>query len=118
MLTPTSTVRVFVCSQPTDMRRSFDGLARMVEDLIKADPLSGHLFVFRNRKGHLAKVLWWDRSGYALFYKRLERGTFAFPVADDGYVEMEATELMLLLEGIDLAGAERRPRFDLRRRQG
>jgi transposase len=111
MMTPSPAVRVFLCTQPTDMRRSFDGLAQMVREIIEKDPMSGHLFVFRNRKGHLAKVLWWDRSGYCLWYKRLEKGIFRFPDSDARAVEVEAAELALLLEGIDLAGAHRRARF-------
>lgn len=100
------------------MRRSFDRLSAMVREVIRQDPLSGHLFVFRNRMGDRCKILFWDRSGYCLLYKRLEEGTFRFPVDDSTRregeresVEVEAAELSLLLEGIDLAGAKRRRRF-------
>lgn len=75
---PPST-RVFLCTLPTDMRKSFDGLAAMTRDLVLQNPLSGHLFVFRNRNGDRLKVLYWDRAGFCLFYKRLEKGTFRFP---------------------------------------
>ncbi len=112
MISTPASVRVFVCTTPTDMRRSFDGLSGMVRDLIKADPCCGHLFVFRNKRGHLAKVLWWDRSGFSLFYKRLEKGVFRFPTGSDASLEIDAAELTLLLEGIDLAGAKRRARFE------
>lgn len=72
-------VRIFVCLAPTDLRRSFDGLAGMVAGVLSEDPLSGHLFVFRNRRADLIKILYWDRSGYCIWAKRLERGTFRFP---------------------------------------
>ena len=104
-------VRIFICAQPVDMRSSFDTLAELTRTLIRQQPLSGHLFVFRGRRGDRAKILWWDRSGYCLWYKRLERGVFRFTAAQEGVVEVEAAELALLLEGIDLAGAQRRPRF-------
>ena len=109
MLPPS--VRIFLAVQPADMRRSFDGLAAMTREVIGRDPLSGHLFVFRNRKGDRVKVLFWDRSGFCLWYKRLEEGVFHFPAGVGGSVEVEAAELALVLEGIDLAGARRRARF-------
>jgi transposase len=112
MLSLPPAVQIFVCTTPEDMRRSFDGLAAKVYEL-GGEPLSGHLYVFRNRRGDRAKILFWDRTGYCLWYKRLERGVFHFPVGADGCVELEASELMLLLEGIDLEGARRRPRFRL-----
>ena len=85
MLSFPAAVRVFVCLEPTDMRRSFDGLAAMVEQIIQADPFaSGHLFIFRNRRGNSLKILYWDRDGWAIWYKRLEAGTFQFPFADTG----------------------------------
>ena len=111
MLSLPPTVRIFVSTQPADMRRSFDGLAAMTVDVIGQDPLSGHLFVFRNKRGDRVKILYWDRSGYCLWYKRLEAGVFRFPSAAGGSVEVQASDLALLLEGIDLAGASRRKRF-------
>lgn len=111
MLTLPPSVRIFIASGPADMRRSFDRLAAMVREEIREDPLSGHLFVFRNRMGDRCKILFWDRSGFCLFYKRLEEGTFRFPEGSSLHVEVEAAELALLLEGIDLAGAKRRKRF-------
>ena len=113
MLPPS--VKVFVCTQPTDMRRSFDGLMSMVEYVLQEDPFSGHLFVFRSRRGNRVKILFWDRAGFAIFYKRLEKGTFRLPTGDEKSIEMEAAELALILEGIDLAGAQRRPRWTPRR---
>jgi transposase len=110
MLMPPPAVRVFVASVAVDLRRSFDSLAALVEELLRQDPLSGHLFVFRNRPGDRVKILYWDRTGYCLWYKRLEKGTFHLPSGPGG-VEVTGAELVLLLEGIDLAGAHRRPRF-------
>jgi transposase len=113
MLTWPPSVRVFVHTGPTDMRRSFDTLAAMVREILKQDPLSGHLFVFFNRPRDRAKMLLWDRTGYWLFYRRLESGVFRLPGASGLPVEMTATELSLILEGIDLSQAERRKRFSL-----
>ena len=115
MLRLPPSVRIFVCTQIADMRRGFDGLAAMVHDILRADPLSGHLFVFRNRRGDRLKILFWDRDGFVLYYKRLERGRFLFPRVDETCVEMDATELMLLLEGIDLTQVDRPTRFRLQR---
>jgi len=119
MLTLPPAVRVFVHLGPTDMRRSFDGLAAMVREIIQADPLSGHLFVFFNRRRDRVKILFWDRTGLCLWYKRLEEGVFKLPevTASDQpqSVEMNWADLSLILEGIDLAGAKRRKRFQMRR---
>jgi transposase len=99
------------------MRKSFDSLAALTREVLRQDPLAGHLFVFRNRDGGRVKVLWWDRSGYCLWYKRLEEGVFELPGGEGGSVEVDSAELALLLEGIDLAGAKRRMRFRLENRQ-
>ena len=93
------------------MRRSFDGLAAMVREHLGQDPLSGHLYVFRNKREDRVKIIYWDRSGFALWYKRLEQGTFRFPSSDAKRVRVEAAELAMLLEGIDLSRAKRRKRF-------
>ncbi|MCZ6692172.1 MAG: IS66 family insertion sequence element accessory protein TnpB [Planctomycetota bacterium] len=106
------TVRVFLSTEPADMRRSFEGLAAIVREAMGADPLSGHLFVFRNRRADGVKILYWDRSGLALWYKRIEKGLFRFPTSDGASQEVEASDLALLLEGIDLAVARRRERFE------
>lgn len=113
MLMPPPSVRVFVASVPVDLRRSFDSLAACTQELLQQDPLSGHLFVFRNRQGDRIKILYWDRTGYCLWYKRLEKGTFRLP-SSPGAAEISAAELVLLLEGIDLAGARRQQRFERR----
>lgn len=113
MLTLPPSTRVYVATTPTDMRRSFDGLMGLVRDFLGGDPLSGHLFVFRNRTGDRLKVLWWDRDGLAIFYKRLEEGSFAFPAAtgDVPQVEMTAADLQLVLQGIDPTKVKRAPRY-------
>lgn len=111
MLSPA--VKIFLCAQATDMRRSFDKLAEMTRSILQQDPFSGHLFVFFNRPRDRVKILFWDRSGFCLYYKRLERGAFLLPKLENGGVQLEAAELTLILEGIDLAGATRRPRFAL-----
>ncbi len=114
MLTIPPSVHIFLASQPADMRWSFDRLAAMTNEVIGQDPLSGHLFVFRNRRGDRIKILFWDRSGYCLWYKRLEKGVFKFPDSNARSIEVEAATLALILEGIDLAGARHRQRFALR----
>ena len=106
-------VRVFLCTSPTDMRKGFDTLAVLVRDGLGYDPLSGHLFLFVGRRRDRLKLLYWDRDGYALWYKRLEQGTFRMPVAkpDTASIELKASELAMLLEGIDLRSIKRRARF-------
>lgn len=107
-LLPTD-VRIYVLGQPADLRRSFDGLAAMARDLIKKEPLSGGLFVFANRDANRVKILFFDRTGFVLWYKRLESAAFHFPTTASGGVEVDAAKLALLLDGINLGGA-RSPR--------
>lgn len=97
-----SNVHVWVAATPVDMRKSFDSLAEVVRSFLKQDPLSGNLFVFRNRGGHLLKILWWDRDGLAIYYKRLERGEFRFPRSDAVSVEISSAGLLRLLSGLDV----------------
>ena len=104
-------VKVWLAAGATDMRKGFDGLAASVQEQLAEDPFSGQLFVCRGRAGDRVKILFWDRSGFCLWYKRLEKGTFHFPEATGASVEVEASDLALLLEGIDLRGARRRPRW-------
>jgi transposase len=105
-------MRVFVAVAATDMRKSFAGLAAAVRSMPEQDPLSGHLFVFFNRRRTMMKSIYWDRSGYCLIAKRLERGTFRLPAPNaSGVIELEPAELTLLLEGIELAGAMKRKRW-------
>jgi transposase len=115
MLTWPPTVRIFVSTQPTDMRRSFDGLAMMTRENMGQDPLSGHLFVFFNRRGDRVKIMFWDRSGFCIWYKRLEQGVFRLPqsIVNTPNPEVEVADLSLILEGIDLSSARRRKRFAL-----
>ena len=114
MLTLPPSVRVFVCLTPADMRRSLDGLAAMTREILEEDPLSGHLFVFFNRRRDRTKILLWDRSGLCLYYKRIERGVFHLSCLEGPNrirAEIEPAELSLILEGIELAHAKRRKRF-------
>ncbi len=114
MLTLPASTKIFLCTEVADMRRGFDGLAAMTREIIGADPLSGHLFVFRNRRRDRMKVIYWDRDGFALWYKRLERGTFEMleSVNECGdHVEVDARRLRLLLEGIDLQKSKFRRHF-------
>lgn len=94
-----STIRVFVAIPPTDLRKGYDGLARLVQEAVKQDPLSGHLFVFANRKRDRLKILHWDRDGYAVWMKRLEKGTIRWPAATADSVEWTAAELAAVLGG-------------------
>jgi transposase len=112
--------RVFLCTLPTDMRKSFDTLAALVEQHLEQDPLAGDLFVFRSKRGDRLKLLYWDGDGLAIWYKRLEEGTFAFPAADaqrpavgSSGLLIRPAELALLLDGIDLEGMKlkRRRRY-------
>ena len=97
---PTST-QIWIVAGVTDLRRGFTGLSGMVQTKLEQDPFSGHVFVFRGRRGHLIKVLWWDGDGLCLFAKRLERGRFEWPQASDGTISLSRAQLSMLLEGID-----------------
>jgi transposase len=112
VLTLGLTGRIWVCLQPQDGRKGIDGLAAVVTTHLGRDPLSGDLFVFRNRRGDRLKVLAWQGDGFALYLRRLERGTFAFPAAAGGEVAVTATELAMILGGIDPGSARRRPRYE------
>lgn len=104
----TAGVRIWLATQPLDMRRSFDALAEHVRTILAQDPLSGHLFVFRNRSAQRVKILWWDGDGYALYYKRLERGTFQFPDAAGKSVAIGSEQLKQLLSGCPIDASARR----------
>ncbi len=101
-------------AEATDMRCGFDRLAQRVQSVIGEDPLSGHLFLFRSRNGNRLKILTWDRDGYVLWYKRLEVGVFKLPrvEANASFVELRASELAMLLDGIDMAKLKRLPRYE------
>ena len=104
--------KVFLCVEPTDMRKSYDTLARVVRDHLQGDPLSGSWFVFRGKRGNRLKILYWDGDGYAIWQKRLEVGTYEFPkiTGSASNLEIRAGDLALILGGIDLA-AKRRKRY-------
>jgi transposase len=107
-------VHVFVATAPTDLRKSFDGLSTAVEHAFGKDPLSGHLFVFFNKRRTQVRCLFWDRTGYCILAKRLARGRFRFTEQlEDGaaVVEVDSVELALILEGIELKGSVRNPRW-------
>jgi transposase len=103
-------VRVYLATEPADMRKSFDGLSALTSGLA-LDPLSGHLFVFVNKRRDRIKILYWDRDGLVVWAKRLERGSFRLPAAGVDRVEMTTAELAALLAGIDLNTARRRLRY-------
>lgn len=112
MLGLPSSVRIYLASVPVDLRCGFDGLAAATRSIIRQDPLSGHVFCFLNRRRDRAKLLVWSPSGFWLLYKRLEKGRFQWPKAPSGearHVELTSAELALMMEGIDLQGARRRP---------
>lgn len=110
-----SAVRVYIATRPVNLRKSYDGLSNEVRGLLAKDPLSGHVFVFLNRRRNQVKLLLWTRGGFTIVQKRLERGTFTFPqrVTEDAVsVELDAHELSMLLEGIDTAGAKASVRWE------
>jgi transposase len=112
MIALTSAVRVFLCSKSVDMRKSFDGLSGLVQQCFGQDLLTGHLFLFVNRRRDRIKVLYFDHDGLAIWYKRLEAGSFQLPDAGphDG-IELLPAQLALILSGIDLNSARQRKRF-------
>jgi transposase len=112
MLTLPPSVRIYVALGSTDMRLGMDGLAGRVREKLQLEPLSGHVFVFRNRRGDRVKLLLWDRSGFWVLYKRLERGTFSWPTEAGVVVEMRGSDLMLLLSGIEISQTRRRRWYD------
>jgi transposase len=99
--------RVWLAAGVTDMRKGFASLASLAEGVLRLDPYSGHLFVFRGRRGDLIKVIWWDGQGACLFAKRLERGRFVWPSPADGKVSVSSAQLAMLLEGIDWRAPQR-----------
>ena len=101
MIPVPANMRVWLAAGVTDMRKGFNGLAAQAQKALAADPYSGHLFVFRGRRGDLIKVVWWDGQGACLFSKHLERGRFVWPSPADGKVSVTPAQLAMLLEGID-----------------
>jgi transposase len=96
-----SGTRIWLAAGLTDMRRGFDGLAALAQSALEQEPFSGHVFVFRGRRGDIIKLLWWDGQGLCLFAKRLEKGRFIWPQAQSGAVVLTPAQLSMLLEGID-----------------
>jgi transposase len=111
MLTLGLTGRIWLCVQAVDGRKSFDGLTAVITTHLGRDPLSGDLFVFRNRRGDRLKILAWQGDGFALYLRRLERGTFAFPNGDTADLSVTTTELAMILGGVELPGTRRRTRY-------
>jgi transposase len=112
-------VRVFLATQPVDGRKGADSLMVIVRDVFKQDPLGGHLFVFFSRRCDRVRIVYWDRNGFAMWSKRLERGRFKPEFSRDGRLHassIEAADLALIVEGIDLRGARRRPRWEPQRK--
>jgi transposase len=101
VITAPAGVRIYLACGATDMRKGFDSLSVMAQEVLKQDPFAGHLFAFRGKRGDLVKVLYWDGQGFCLFAKRLEKGRFVWPVTKDGSVSLTPAQLSMLLEGID-----------------
>ena len=113
MLSVPGSVKIFFCLAPTDMRKSIDGLAGLANSVLAQDPLSGHLFVFTGKRRDRVKLLYFDGDGYAVWYKRLERGVFRLPpaAADQTSVTLSPAELTMILSGVDLASVRRTKRY-------
>jgi transposase len=113
MFTVSSRLKVFLYLPATDMRKSFDGLAAIVEHALSQNIFEGHLFVFRNRRGDRVKLLYWDGDGLAMWCKRLEKGTFRFPASGEqsSSLTISAADLTMLLDGVDLTSVKRRKRY-------
>lgn len=115
MLTLPATVRIYLCVQPTDMRKGFDSLAMLVREHFGCDPASGHLFVFASKGNDRIKLLWWDRDGFAIMYKRLEQGNFKFPRTISSEIkalEIDSTDLLALLGGFEPVRIKRQLRYE------
>lgn len=117
MITLAPQVRVFLCSETVDMKKSFDGLVAIIESAMGQDPLSGSLFAFFNRRRDRVKILYWGQVGYCIWYQQLQKGTYQFPpqenLHDQAARELTRSQLSLILDGIDLSSVRQRPRFQL-----
>jgi transposase len=113
MLSFPPAVRIWLATNATDLRKSFDTLAELVRQHLHDDPLSGHVFVFRNKRSDRVKLLYWDEDGFVIVYKRLEEGTFRFPAATEGQsgISIRAADLAMLLDGVDWQNAQRSKRY-------
>lgn len=113
MLSLATSCRYFMCRQHTDMRKGFDGLSGLVRDALSINPLSGDVFIFLNRRRNQVKLLLWERDGFSIYHKRLERGTYEVPVQEDGNtIELRSDELLFILQGVSLKSIKRRTRFE------
>ena len=112
-MTDSSDVRIFLCTTPTNMNYSFDSLMGRAEEIFEQDPTSGHLFLFLSRNRDRMKILFWDRDGFCIWYKRLERGTFQplTTTSDKEGIELSYAQLVNLLSGVDLRTGRRRRRY-------
>ena len=115
MISIAASTRIFVATSPTDMRKGFDGLQGLVTSVLGKDPLSGHLFLFVNRRRDKLKVLYWDGDGLAIWYRRLEQGTFQMPAINDDKTaaEINREDLVMLIRGLDYENVHRRKRFKI-----
>ena len=111
MLNLNHQTRVFLFRKPVDMRKSFRGLCQLAESALGEDPAAGHWFVFINRRGDRLKLLGWDGQGFWIWYRLLESGRFQVPVGQDDRLEIDVTQLSLILNGVDLASARQRLRY-------
>ena len=113
IMTDFSDVRIFLCTTPTNMHWSFDRLMGRAQEVFDQDPASGHLFLFLNRDRDRLKILFWDRDGFCIWYKRLEEGTFRFPAPQEGQtcVTISAAEWAMLLDGVDFTNVRRGKRY-------
>ncbi len=111
MISLPASVPIWLATRATDLRKSFDSLAELVRQQLGSDPLSGQLFVFRNKRADRVKLLYWDEDGFVILYTRLEAGTFRFPQAEAAGVAIRAADLQMLLDGIDLGSARRQKRY-------
>jgi transposase len=111
MLGLSSNLRYFLCCNITDMRNGFDGLAGIVRNYLKKDPISGDVFIFLNKTRTHIKLLYWDGDGFALFYKRLERGRYALTVHNEPSKQLKREELLMLLEGLSFSAMSKKKRF-------
>jgi transposase len=107
VIEPPAGTKIWIAAGVTDLRRGFDGLSAQVQNTLQQQPFSGHIFVFRGRRGDIVKLLWWDGDGLCLFAKRLERGRFIWPKVESGTVQLSRAQLSMLLEGIDWRRVDR-----------
>ncbi len=114
MLTPGPNLRVYIAIGSTDMRKAINGLSILVESQMELDPLSGHIFVFSNKRRNMIKILYWDHNGFCLWQKRLEKHRFIWPASSQDVMEVERRELMWLLEGLDVSNMKGHGRLSYR----